>query len=61
MIIPPTTAIPIDTLLSDPAPNANAIGRIPRIVDKLVIKIGLNHILAAPCMDSKMEKPCSFR
>ena len=45
---PPITAAPIGTLLSAPAPKAKAMGRIPKIVDKLVIKIGINRATAAP-------------
>ena len=54
---PPMTATPIGTLLSAPAPRAKAIGRIPKIVDKLVIKIGLNLAADAPMIDSSIDIP----
>ena len=37
---PPTTEIPIETRLSEPAPNAKAMGKIPKIAHKLVMIIG---------------------
>lgn len=36
----PTTAMPIDRRLSDPAPSASAMGRMPRMVERLVMSTG---------------------
>ena len=60
-IKPPITAIPIETRLSDPAPSASAIGRTPRTVDKLVIKIGLKRAFAAPTIESLILIPVALR
>ena len=35
--IPPTTAIPIETRLVDPDPKAKAMGKIPKIVHRLLL------------------------
>ena len=59
-INPPITAIPIETRLSEPAPSANAIGRIPRTVERLVIKIGLNREIAAFITASVFSSPAAF-
>ena len=59
--IPPTTAIPIATRLSAPAPVAIAIGKIPNIVDKLVIRIGRKRATAESSIASLMDKPAALR
>ena len=59
-INPPITAIPIETLLSDPAPSASAIGRIPRTVDKLVIRIGRSLDIEALMTASVLSRPVAF-
>ena len=51
-IRPPITAIPMETRLSEPAPKASAIGRMPSTADKLVIRMGLKRAFAAPTMES---------
>ena len=58
--IPPTTAIPIDTLLFAPEPKAKAIGKIPKIVHRDVMTIGLNLAAAATFTASNLDKPDSF-
>ena len=60
-IKPPITAIPIETRLSDPAPNARAIGKTPKTVDILVIRIGLKRALAAPIIESLIFIPLALR
>lgn len=59
-INPPATATPIDIRLSAPAPVANTIGRIPSIVDKLVIRIGLNLEAAESLIAESLSSPASF-
>lgn len=51
----------METRLSAPAPKDKAIGRIPRIVESEVIKIGLNRDLEAPRTASLTLKPWAFR
>jgi len=60
-INPPITAIPIETLLSEPAPRANAIGRIPSTVERLVIRIGLKREIAALITASVFSSPAAVR
>ena len=59
-INPPITAIPIETLLSEPAPSASAIGKIPSTVERLVISIGLNLAMAALMTASVFSSPAAF-
>ena len=59
--IPPTTAIPIETLLCDPEPKAKAIGKIPNIVQSEVIMIGRKRATAASCTAFNFSDPDSLR
>ena len=45
-IIPPKIVIPTVNLLAAPGPDPIISGKTPKIVDKLVIRIGLNLIEA---------------
>lgn len=59
-ISPPATATPIEIRLSAPAPVAKTMGAIPRTVDRLVIRIGLNLEAADSIMASIFPSPRSF-
>ena len=48
--IPPNIVIPTVNLLAAPGPVPIISGRTPNTVDRLVIKIGLNLIVAASIM-----------
>ena len=54
---PPTTAIAIGALHSDPAEVLNAIGNMPKIVVKAVIKTGRKRTVHAWRMASFFSTP----
>ena len=58
--IPPNIVIPTVSLLAAPGPEPSIRGNTPIIVERLVIKIGLNLIEAASKIDVSKFFP-SFR
>ena len=54
-------AIPIETLETDAAPSAKAIGSAPSTVARLVIKMGRNLDMEASFTASRDFNPSSFR
>ena len=59
-ISPPATVRPIEILLSAPAPVAKAIGATPKMVERLVIRIGLNLDAAESIIASNFLSPANF-
>ena len=55
--IPPKIVIPTVSLLAAPGPDPIIKGNTLKIVDRLVIKIGLNRILDALITDSSILFP----
>lgn len=54
-INPPMIATPIGILLVAAEPNANAMGKVPKEVARLVIKMGLNRDALALVMASNLD------
>ena len=59
-IIPPTTAIPMATRLWAPSPSPRASGSNPKMVARLVIRIGLKRDAAAYFIASTLFIPAAF-
>ena len=51
------TARPIGTRLSDPEPSASAIGSVPSVVEKAVIRIGRKRAADASSAASRRSSP----
>ena len=59
--MPPTTAMPSGLRDSAPAPRPSAIGRMPKMVASVVIRIGRSRMLAAPATASSSGIPRARR
>ena len=57
---PPIITQAIDTLVSEPAVIANAVGSIPAIIVIVVINIGFNLTLPASITASRALRPLSI-
>ena len=59
--IPPTTAVPMECRLADPAPVESIRGRHPRMKAREVMMMGRKRRCAASAAASKRLKPCWCR
>ena len=58
---PPTTTIPRDVRLPEEVPSDNAMGNVPKIMARVVIRMGLNRDAAAVKTASRTFIPSAFR
>jgi hypothetical protein len=58
---PPTTTIPKEVLLPEEVPSDNAMGKVPKIMARVVIRMGRNLEVAAANTASRTLMPSALR